>query len=263
MQVIAVHKIQGDVAPLAKELAAILGVTPYEVRPRVNVPGGGPAVVASFADAALAAACVESLHTAGFATLSINSAELESDQQRYIVQRLNFAEDGLHLWAQGGEQLTVKYSAVLLLLRGAGIITSVQVDTSTKKNFSMGRALATGGIVMRKKVTTTTTSVNAERQPFCHIYAPGLPALVLRQDELDYTSLGAACKLTREANFSWICRELRRLCGAACWDERLQTRAGLAQLLGPKFNPEVDLDLAISLLAKSYLEVSSHHCLSH
>lgn len=254
MQIVAIDNMQGDVAQLAKKLAVVLGVTPYEARSRVNIPSGGPAVVASFANDDLAAACVNSLADAGFDTLCLDSTQLENDQNRFIVQRLNFAAEGLYLWDQGGGQLTLNYSDIVLLLRGAGILCDVQCETTTKKKFAVGRALATGGLVMRKKVTSTSQNVDFERQPFCHIYAQGLPAIVLRQDLLDYTALGSECKLSRAENFNWICTELRRLCGSACWDERLQTRPSLAQLLGPVFDPEVDLDLAISIVVKSCLK---------
>lgn len=251
MQIVAIDNMQGDSAQLARELAAVMGVTPYEARSRVNLPSGGPAIVASFANDDLAMTCVDSLVTAGFDTLCLDSAELENDQNRFIVQQLSFTAEGLHLSGQGGEQLTLNYSDSVLLLRGAGIVNCVQCETVTKKKFALGRALATGGLVMRKKVTSTSQSVDVERQPFCHIYAHGLPAIVLRQDILDYAALGSECKLSRGENFNWICAELRRLCESARWDDRLQTRPGLAQLLGPVFDPEYDLDLAITMVVKS------------
>jgi len=253
MQIIAIYNMQGDIAQLAQELAAILGTTPYEARSRVSLPGGGPAIVASFADDGTATTCVNALHGAGFKTICCESTALENDQNRFIVQRLSFSAAGLQLWNQSGEPLKVNYADILLLLRGTGIVDNVETETLTKKKFAVGRALATGGLVMRKKVTSTTTSSSSERQPFCHIYVSDLPAIVLRQDRLDYTALGSDCKLSREANFTWICAELRRRCDTAHWDERLQTRPGLAQLLSPVFNPEKDLDLAITIVVKSYL----------
>lgn len=253
MQIVAIDNMQGDVTQLAKELATVLGVTPYEARSRVNIPHGGPAIVASFAIADRAASCVESLNRAGFDTLCVDSTELENDQNRFIVGRLSFSAEGLQLWDQSGNQLSMNYSDIVLLLRGAGIICHVQCETTTKKKVAIGRALATGGLMMRKKVTSTTQYVNSERQPFCHLYVQDLPAIVLRQDVLDYTALGAECKLSRAENFNWICAELQRLCDSKYWDDRLQTRPGLAQLLGPVFDPEVDLDLAISIVVKSHL----------
>lgn len=253
MHIVAINRIQGNATSLAKDLGSILGVTAYEARPRVNIACDGSAVVASFASAELAAACSDALQDAGFNTICLDSSHLEDDRNRFIVKRLTFAADELHLWDVDGGQLMMNYADVKLLLRGAGIISSVRNETITKKKIALGRALATGGLVMRKKVTSNVTSVNSERQPFCHVYASGFSPVVLRMDTLDYAALGVEKKLSREANFNWICCELRRLCNKAQWDERLQTRPGLAQLLGPVFNPEVDLDLAISVVVKSYL----------
>ncbi|MDY0190164.1 MAG: hypothetical protein RBR22_05470 [Desulfuromonas sp.] len=253
MHIVAIHNIQGDAAQRAKELSVILGVTPYEVRPRINVAMTGIAVVASFASAELAAACIDALQDVGFDIISIDSTQLETDNLRFIVQRLTFSDEQLLLWDVDGQQLDVNYAEIQLLLRGAGIISSVHTETTTKKKIALGRALATGGLVLRKKVSSSVTSVNSERQPFCHIYTANYPAIVLRQDDLDYAALGAERKLSREANFNWICSELRRLCSMARWDDRLQTKPGVAQLLGPVFDPQVDLDLAISVVAKSYV----------
>ncbi len=253
MQIVAIDRVTGDSTHLAKELATVMGVIPYEARSRVNAASDGPAVIASFAANELATKCLVDLDDAGFNPISIDSTDLENDQNRILVKQLKFDADCLHLWDQGEKQLKVNYSDIELLLRGAGIVCNVQCETTTKKKFAVGRALATGGLMMRKKVTSTTSKVASERQPFCHIYTKDLPAVVLRQDVLDYAALGSDCKHTTAENFNWICTELRRLSTVAKWDERIQTRPGLAQLLGPVFDPECDLDLAISLLVKSYL----------
>lgn len=110
---------------------------------------------------------------------------------------------------------------------------------------------------MRKKVTSVTASTTQDRQPFCHLYAPEQPAIVLRQSEIDYSALGENRQLSREANFTWICNELRRRCVAAQWDDRLQTRPGLAQVLGPAFDPERHIDIAIALVSQSLLSTKA------
>jgi hypothetical protein len=62
--------------------------------------------------------------------------------------------------------------------------------------------------------------------------------------------LGAALQQTRQANFSYLLEELRRHRADARYDDRLLTRAGQVQLLGPSLSPEQYLDIATSLLAK-------------
>lgn len=248
MDIVSVYQLQGETDQLARDLADALGTTAYEARSRVIIPGGGPAIVANFATTTQATDCIARLNGLGFKTLIVESSQIESDLNRLLVRQIQFTKDSFQIVTHDDTQLEIPYPGVKLLLRGAGITSSVQVETDTKKKFALGRAVATGGLVMRKKVKTTITSNTQERQPFCHIYMAGHPPIVLRQTEIDYTALGDKLQPSRDANFNWICAELRRRCSAADWDDRLQTRPGLAQLLGPAFDPESYLDLAITLI---------------
>jgi hypothetical protein len=66
-----------------------------------------------------------------------------------------------------------------------------------------------------------------------------------------YDGFGAAMKLSRELNFAYLKSELRRLCPAAGYDDRLLHRLGQVRVLGPALNPESSLDLAFDILARS------------
>lgn len=177
MDVVAVYALRGSAEDLARDLAGALGVTAYEARPRVNVPGGGPAVVASFAASAQAQECAARLQDAGFKTLVLQPDQMETDANRLLVRQIDFHPHTLEFTSHTGRQIDLPYCDVYLLLRGAGIITQVEVEQSTKKKFSPGRAVATGGLMMRKKVKTVTTNTTQERQPFCHVYAPEHPPI--------------------------------------------------------------------------------------
>lgn len=251
MDVVAVYQLHGSTEELARNLAGVLGITAYEARPRVTVPGGGPAVVASFAASAQAQKCAARLNAAGFKTLVLQPDQMETDANRLLVRQIHFCPNALKITCHDGQQVDLPYHEVKLLLRGAGIITQIEVEQHTKKKFSPARAVATGGLMMRKKVKTATTNTTQERQPFCHLYAPGHPPIALRQTDMDYSSLGENLQLSQDANFNWISAELCRRCTSAEWDERLLTRPGLAQVLGSRFDPERYLDLAISLIARA------------
>jgi len=253
MHIVAIHKLHGEAQVLAQKLAQVIGVTAYEARARVSIPGGGPALIASFAACDKAVECASRLQEAGFTPLVIDADQMESDHNRLIVGRLSFTSEALDVVCQDEQTVSVPYTDIRLLLRGAGILTMTELATSTKKKFALGRAVATGGLMMRKKVTTVTANTTQDRQPFCHLYAKDQPPVVLRQAEIDYSTLGENRQLSRDANFTWICTELRRRCEAAQWDDRLQTRPGLAQVLGPAFDPERHLDIAIALVSQSLL----------
>jgi hypothetical protein len=111
-------------------------------------------------------------------------------------------------------------------------------------------ALLTGGLKMTKTTEKTLESTTQTREGFFHLYAGEQQTLVFREGGLVYDSLGTALQLTRQANFSYLITELRRRSPGACCDDRLLTRAGQVQLLGPVLSPENHLDIATSLLAK-------------
>jgi hypothetical protein len=245
--IVAIRTVQGPVDSATRDLAAALDITPYEARSRVIRSGGGPCVVATFAAAEPAAACAARLEQAGFAALVLDSAEVETDAERFVVQQLHLNEHDLQVLNRAGEVRTLPYRDVVLLLRGAGIRSTTTTETTTKKKFDAGRALISGGLLLRKKVKIVTESKSHDRRFFCYVYAAGGRPLALLQDRIDYACLGPDLQLSREANYSWICAELRRRCGSAVWDDRLQTLAGQSQLLGPALFPEHHLELAVAL----------------
>lgn len=251
MHVVAIHRLQGTPEELAPKLATALGILPYEARARVIAPGGGPAVVGCFAEAEAAAGCSERLRQQGFEVLQFDSAATEKDGTRFLAAQVTLFAEGLEAADRQGKRLRLPWEEIRLLLRGTGIVTSTATATTEEKKFSAGRAIMSGGLMLNKKVKTTTETTTQERSPFCLVYAAGHPPLLLRQDQMDYASLGADRQLSRDANFNWICTELRRRAPQAVWDDRLQTRPGQAQLLGPSLSPELYLDLAITLLARS------------
>ncbi len=256
MYIVAIYRLQGETEQLAAKLAAALGRTVYEMRGRVIATTGGPMVVAHFARQEAATECVDRLNGAGFSTLLADSEQVRTGRDRRLLRSLRFGGDNLELVDQTGEGFEIPYREVQLLLRGTAIEVIVEETTQRKKKFSPTRALATAGLVMRKTVVTKSLSGSQERLPFCHIHSEQSPPLVLRQDELDYSVLGADRQLSREANFNWMCGELRRRCPDAVWNDRLLTRAAAAQLLGSSFSPEQDLDLALDLTVQSCLQLA-------
>lgn len=79
MHIVAINQLQGNVEEMARNLAQVLGITAYECRPRVGIPGGGPA---SFAAKEQAISCADRLRSAGFHTVTIDSDILETDLNR-------------------------------------------------------------------------------------------------------------------------------------------------------------------------------------
>ncbi|MFO7831370.1 MAG: hypothetical protein R6V18_05240, partial [Desulfuromonadaceae bacterium] len=115
MDVVAIYQLHGSAEELARDLAAALGITAYETRPRVSVPGGGPAVVASFAASAQAHECAARLNTAGFKTLVMQPDQMETDANRLLIGQIHFCPHALKLISHAGQQLDLPYHEVKLL----------------------------------------------------------------------------------------------------------------------------------------------------
>ncbi len=246
--VLAIYNLRGNEALLARELAAVLGRTVYEASSRVRAPGGGPSVIARYADPRAARDAAALLRTRGFDTLLLGEEELEDDARRFVVRGFELRAEEVTVESNGA-RLAVRYQDVELLLRGIRIVQhEVAVGPPTRK-LSLVRAALSGGLVLTKSVRPPRRPPVEEREGFLNLYVRGTPPLAWREDKLLYRSLGKALLPSRHANFAQVVAELRRRCPGAAYDERLATRAGQAQLLGPTLSSEEHLDVAISVLA--------------
>ncbi len=248
MLVLAIYNLRGNEALLARELAAVLQRTVYEASSRVRAPGGGPSVIARFADPRAARDAAALLRTRGFDTLLLGEEEIEDDARRFLVRGFELRAEELTVESNGA-RLAVRYQDVELLVRGIRIVLHEPAAPPPTRKLSLMRAALSGGLMLTKPVRPPRQPPVEEREGFLHLYARGMPPLAWREGRLNYRSLGKALLPSRHANFAEVVTELRRRCPAAAYDERLATRAGQAQLLGPTLSTDDHLDVAISVLA--------------
>ena len=120
----------------------------------------------------------------------------------------------------------------------------------------MGRALLTGGVVMRKtkSVTTEHSSETHERVLFV-IDEPGEP-FRLTETALSHDGLGSKMKPTAAENFVTLVEELRTRSPLAFFDERLvhESRFRNAGALGPDSASDLSsTDLYVHLLVAAHV----------
>ena len=123
-------------------------------------------------------------------------------------------------------------------------------ETTKERKFDIGKAVLTGGLVISKTVKATEQKITEEREGFLFVYAKGVLPLVFREGALDYSSLGPALQLSRTANFTALLAEIRSRSSQARFDDRLTTRAGQVQLLGPSLDVQRYIGVAIELLVR-------------
>lgn len=248
MLVLAIYNLKGNEALLARELAGVLKRTVYETVSRLRAPGGGPSVIATFADREAARDTADRLRARGFDLLLLDGGQIEADERRFVVRDFELGALAMALESRSAK-LEVRYQDIDLLLRGVEIVARQPAPSRITRKLSLKRAVFSGGLVVTKAVQAPRQPVTEEREGFLHLYGPGLPPLAWRESEIRYRSLGGALLPSRQANFAQVAAELRRRCPQAAYDDRLAGRAGQAQLLGPTLAAADHLDVAISVLA--------------
>jgi hypothetical protein len=249
MHVVVIDGWKEESNELAQAVADALGIMPFEARQRMI--GGGPAVVANFADPQQALALEKKLNQRGIATVVVDSTTVRTRDVHSMVRRFVLRAWSLHIETGDGQGAEIPYEDIDLMLQCTSIMEHSETKTVTERKISLGKTLLSGGIPMMKKVERKEEITTEEREKVLFLYAGNRPLFVFRQNAMTYDGLGAAMKLSRELNFAYLVSELRRFAPGAVVDDRLLNRAGQARLLGPALNPETNLYLAVEILARS------------
>lgn len=249
MHLVVIHGWKEASPELLQALAVPLGIMVYEMRQRMI--GGGPAVVAGFAEPQQARAMAAKLGQSGVLTLVIDSNAVRSCRGRLAVRRFELNESFLRIYTAEGPAAEIQYKDISLLLSATSILGETETVTVSERKFSLGKTILSGGIPLKKTVIHQEEVSREERGNILYLYTEDRPPVVFSQGSLAYDGFGPAMKLSRELNFAHLKIELRRLSPGAGYDDRLQSRLGQVRLLGPGLSPEKNLDCALEILALS------------
>jgi hypothetical protein len=250
MHIVAIHGWQETTDALAGSLAQVLGLVPFEAKQRLL--SGGPAVVASFAEAQDARNLADKLVQVGLQTQVVDAAQTSRPGYRYTTKNFLFGQKTLRIETCEGPTASIPYGKINLLLAATSIVPAL-TETSTERKFSLKKTILAGGVPLHKKVTRHETMQEEQRQEMLYLQAGKRSVFVFRPDKTGFSGLGAAMQLTRERNFALLKQHLRQSCPELTYDDRLLTRSGQARLLGPTLNPEDYLDLALEILLRTLL----------
>jgi len=253
MHIVAVYGWQKEEVLVAKAIADMLGTLVFEARQKIS--GGGPAVIANFADPQQAQALADNLSRDGVPALLIDSVIVRSSTPAIHVRRFVLGPRSLQIESVDGVSSVIDYDSIGQLLVATSNSGQTQAtDTVTERKFSLGKTLLAGGVPMTKKVKLEKSVNIEERDETLWLYTHERAKVIFDRAALNYNGLGEAMQFTRDLNFALLKNELRRLAPQAIYDDRLLKRAGLVRLLGPALSPETDLDLAFEILARSLRE---------
>jgi hypothetical protein len=248
MFVVAIYGWREETPQMVQALAGALGIIVFEARQRLI--GGGPSVVAAFADQQQASVLTEKLGRVGINALIVDAAAVRLRSGFFIVRRFKFEDCALKIEAHNGQQETLPYARMELIITGTSVVGVSETKTIVEKKFSMGKTLLAGGIPMTSKVKRQEEVSSQESEEILYLYAHDRPTAVFSLDGMNYDGFGAEMKLSRKLNFSHLISQLRLHAPGAAFDDRLLNRNNQVRLLGLALGREASLDLAAEILAR-------------
>jgi hypothetical protein len=251
MFVVAIYGWHEETPQMVQALADALGIIVFEARQRLI--GGGPSVVASFADQQQAREVVEKVGRVGIKALIVDATAVSLRSCFFIVRRFKFEDRVLKIEAHNGQQETIPYAQMRLVLTGTSITGVSQTKTTVEKRFSMGKTLLAGGIPMTKMVKRQEKVSSEESEQILYLYAHDRLTAVLSLTGMNYDGFGAEIKLSQKLNFSHLISQLHMRAPGAAFDDRLLNRSNQIRLLGSVQGREAGLDLAAEILARCLL----------
>ncbi len=220
MHVVALAELATPIEAEAAALAADLGTTAYEER--LKLAAGLPAIVLTSAEAGPARNLLAKLRARRHGAVSCDASAVVPAGAMVPLRRFTFEPDALVAPDVPGARLP--YGDILGIFRASHQTRTETRMEGTSKQFSAGRALLTGGLVLTKSVSREEKSVSQEREQVCYLFRAGGDApWLLRERGTQYAGLGAELGPSSTLNFMATLARLRKLAPGAVYDERLMT----------------------------------------
>ncbi len=218
MYAVAILELAGGVDAQVAQVAQVLARAPYDVR--LELAAGMPALVLTTPEMPRASGVAAALRAQGHAVLAFDTRKVVSSDDMTSMKRFRLAEDGLGVDDKPAEKLP--YDEVLAIVRATHRTDSVSLEEVKSSKISAGRALATGGMMLTKSVTTSVRTVAHERCGVVYLFRrSGAAPWILRETGTNYAGLGAALGHSQAQNFTTTVQLLRERMPMAPYDDRL------------------------------------------
>jgi hypothetical protein len=217
MKLVAIVRTPTQPDEAARAVADATGLTLAEARMRLAPEP--PALLARL-EPDEANTLVATLRKAGLAALAVD-IRCPTDKDRTVVHAFAFDDAAVTFTPRLGDSIEVQWTDVVAILRGLRASRSEVERTEKSKRFSVGSAVATGGLVMTRVSTKAVRSSEEAIEQVILVYARGGRAATLAESELDFSCLGAGMQPSSTGNMAEIARMLRERSKGAFYDERL------------------------------------------
>ena len=216
MKLVAIVRAPAEAEAAAKALAGASGLTLAEARMRLAPEP--PALLARLAPDA-AAALVAALRKSGLAVLAVDVPSARNDH--LAAHAVSFGDSAVTFTPRFGEAMEVPWGDLVAILRGLRTSRSEVERTEKSRRFSLGRAVATGGLAMTRTSKKAVHERTESAEQVIFVYARDGRAAVLAEHQLDFSCLGAGMQPSSTANMVELARRLREKAPSAFHDERL------------------------------------------
>lgn len=250
MKLVALVRTPANPEAAASVLGGALGITLAEARMRLAPEP--PALLARLTPD-MADPLVAILRQSGLAALAVEAAG-PSDARRLKARTVAFGAAGGLFQPRSGEPLSLPWSEVGAILRGASLVRAETEATEKSKSFSVATTLISQGVKTMRTTERTVRSQEEVLEQVLFVFGRGGQRVVLRERELDFSCLGPDMQPTRIANMTVLAGLLRRHAPGAFYDERL-VRLGRKQL--PLFAASNEAHLNTANTAQKLTDTSS------
>jgi hypothetical protein len=222
--IVAVTALATPVEAEAKALAADLGTIAYEER--LKLTAGLPAIVLATTDAAAAQALLAKLRARGHRALLCRASDVVPASAMVSLRRFALDDEGL---ASGDAHLP--WDDISALVRARHLRSTTTTETVKEKKFDLGRAVMTGGLVMRKAQSREVVTRTEDTEQVLYLFrTSGETPWLLREHETHYGALGAALAPTATRNFTIAVDTFRARAPQARFDDGLVRRPTLSDV---------------------------------
>lgn len=262
MHVVAVTRWGSPLQEELPALAARLGVGAYDLR--LRLVGGLPAVFARVEDRVEAARQVVFLRTRGHGAVACDAEAIPRPEDQIVPVDFELGATALGGVSASGARFEIPYAEIVAIIEAACVTSEEHAVTKQEKKFSAGRAVLSGGLVLRKTVKRVDKTVVEDQERWIYLFCrPGPAWSVWKEMTLRYEGLGGERQFTKAQNFAALSEKLRALAPQAFHDQRLlkeKRRSDISAFSGGGKEQRLETsnaretDLAAFLLLRAHIE---------
>ena len=209
--------------PLQQEvgaLAPLLGMAVYDAKLRLAAPL--PVVFARESEVARARELLATVRGRGHGAVACELSFVQSSAEMASPRSYVFEPESFVASDPAWGQQSMPYADIAALIQARAQVIEQSSAITKEKKLSMGRAVLSGGMMMRKTNTTEQRNMTEEHEQVLYLVRKdGRDPMFLRAGRLRHRGLGDRAGRTSLANFATLIAVLRERAPQALFDDRL------------------------------------------